>query len=120
MSSPPLGWVTLRMLWLLFCAPHLWHIVHPSPNCASLNLHCGCCHPSLCRPAVSDQEEQLLLEALLADSGGGGEDVEQGGGGGKKRQHSWFALVGIAAKYMWPDSLPLQVRRGAGGGGGSA
>ena len=73
----------------------------------------------MCRPAVSDQEEQLLLEALLADSGGGGEDVEQGGGG-KKRQHSWFALVGIAAKYMWPDSLPLQVRHGAGGGGGSA
>jgi hypothetical protein len=71
----------------------------------------------VCRPAVSDQEEQLLLEALLASSGGGGEDVEQGGGGGKKRQHSWFALVGIAAKYMWPDSLPLQVRHGAGGGG---
>jgi hypothetical protein len=59
----------------------------------------------------------MLLEVLLADSGGGGEDAEQGGGGGKKRQHSWFALVGIAAKYMWPDSLPLQVRHGAGGGG---
>ena len=92
----------------------------PEPELRFTESALGCCHPSLCRPAVSDQEEQLLLEALLADSGGGGEDVEQGGGGGKKRQHSWFALVGIAAKYMWPDSLPLQVRRGAGGGGGSA
>lgn len=66
-------------------------------------------HPHTRRPPLSSEEDGLLRESLLS----GGADLEQGGGGGgggKKRKHSWVALVGIAAQYMWPDSVTLQLR----------
>lgn len=54
-------------------------------------------------------------EALL----GGGPDVEAGAApAGKKQRRSWLTLVGVAARYMWPDSFWLQVGvLGVGGGG---
>lgn len=54
------------------------------------------------RPPPTPQEQDALREALLAEATA---DVEAGGGGGgKQRQHSWLALVGIAANYVWPGT----------------
>ncbi|KAL4420506.1 hypothetical protein ABPG75_010162 [Micractinium tetrahymenae] len=55
------------------------------------------------KPAPSTAEEELLREALLPD-------VEAGGDAGKKPKRSWVQLVSIAAKYMWPETLGLQLR----------
>ena len=59
--------------------------------------------------AALEAEEAALRESLLAD---GARDEEAGA---RKRpgarHHSWVQLLGIAAKYMWPDSWWLQVRR---------
>jgi ATP-binding cassette subfamily B (MDR/TAP) protein 6 len=73
--------------------------------------------------AASPLMPSALREALLsADHNGGAEngtsDVEAGGDtatGGpntKKRQRnrSWVSLVGIAARYMWPTEVTLQLR----------
>ncbi|PSC71777.1 ATP-binding cassette sub-family B member mitochondrial [Micractinium conductrix] len=55
------------------------------------------------KPPPTSEEEALLMEALL------GGDVEAPATG-KQRKHSWLALVGIAARYMWPDTVGLQIR----------
>jgi hypothetical protein len=58
------------------------------------------------RPPATGGEQDLEREALL----GGIPDVEAGGAAaGKKQRRSWLTLVGVAARYMWPDSFWLQV-----------
>ena len=54
-----------------------------------------------CRPPPSDEERGLLRERLLGSSP---DDLEAAPSDGDKRRrkHSWIALVGIAATYMWP------------------
>ena len=47
-------------------------------------------------------EEAALREGLLGD-------VENQQAAAKKRR-PWYTLVGVAARYMWPDSLMLKVR----------
>lgn len=90
-------------------APPTAPLVHPALP-APLPV-CVCAPPA--RPPPSSEEEELLKEALLSDT----LDVERGGSA-KKRKHSWLALVGIAAKYMWPEEFWLQVRfAGAGAWG---
>ncbi|KAI3430799.1 hypothetical protein D9Q98_009211 [Chlorella vulgaris] len=56
------------------------------------------------KPPPGSTEAELEREALLSSA-----DVERGSGR-KRAKQSWIALVGVAAKYMWPETLGLQVR----------
>lgn len=51
---------------------------------------------------------QPLLSSSPADQING--DIESGQSIIRRRKRSWIALVGIAAAYMWPQRLWLQVR----------
>ncbi|RMZ56656.1 hypothetical protein APUTEX25_002745, partial [Auxenochlorella protothecoides] len=62
------------------------------------------------RKFVDPAEDEALMESLLGD-------VEAPVGASthwtlasKNRKHSWVSLLAIAAKYMWPEDVWLQVR----------
>ena len=66
------------------------------------------------KPAVSVDADGALQQALLAatEDGESAGDAEAGGRKKRKRTRSWVALVGIAARYMWPTEFWLQIRAG--------
>lgn len=80
----------------------------------------ACTHPLLPPPSSwhprrtppTPEEQGLLREALLGDVEAGEGSASGGPNGPKRRKRSWITLVGVAAQYMWPDSLALQARMG--------
>jgi hypothetical protein len=65
-------------------------------------------NPYLHRPDTSEAEEDALREALLHESSSTTDP--ESSTKRPSRKSSWVSLVGVAARYMWPTGLGLQIR----------